>query len=668
MEVRKLAESVLFADSLDGKLRPAGELTDLRPETGLSIPALPQRPHGLALDDPRPREKFPALSRDGELRQRGLILHHFANHELLAIELMAVFLLRFPQAPAGLRRAVAATMGEEQEHLRLYRDRMEEFGVALGDVPVSRFFWDCLAGMGGPLEYLSGMSLTLEQANLDFSRHYIGRFADIGDEQTAALLQQVYEDEIGHVKLGAEWFEKLRLPSDLRTFWDRYRAELRAPLTPARAIGIGFDHEAREAAGLEPAFIESLQAFSHSKGRPPDLYLFNPSAELHLAGKRVVALPAPLAGLARDLETLPMFLAGSHDAVLVSRPPRAAFLAGLRSAGFALPEFLTAAQIDSQSRSFSSLKPWAWSPDSKARFSSVLSSQPELAPAEAEQRRFEKGWSAELARRWAEQHSADWLAPAETIGTVYTESEAGLEAMARLHASGAPLVIKAALGSAGRGMTRVLSEADLPIAAAWLSRTLARQGAVVIEPWLERVLDLSVQISIAADGAVRVDGVTRFETDRRGQYEGSLLGHPLRDLDEDLRMAVIGPGRGWRMFEHLEEAARFVGAALYRLGHQGPAGMDALVYRDPTGNFRLKPIVEVNPRYTMGHLALRLGGHMGSGWSGRFRIVTQALAAREGAESLAAYVAGLAETTLCLTDVQGAGHAVAVLECNESGG
>ena len=661
MEIRELAESVLFADSLEGKVRPAGELADLRPETSISIPALPQRPDGLALDDPRPREKFPGLRRDGDLRTRGLILHHFANHELLAIELMALFLLRFPQAPAGLRRAVAETMGEEQQHLRLYRDRMQEFGVALGDVPVSRFFWDCLAGMAGPLQYLSGMSLTLEQANLDFSRHYIGRFTDIGDEQTAALLQQVYEDEIGHVKLGAAWFEKLRLPADLRTFWERYRAELRAPLTPARAVGIGFDRKARQAAGLAPSFIEALQAFSHSKGRPPDLYLFNPSAELHLAGDRVVDVPGPLAGLARDLETLPMFFAGSDDAVLVSRPPRAAFLAGLRSAGFALPEFLTSAQIDSQARSFSSLKPWAWSPDSRARLSSVLSSQPELAPPHADSRRFEKNWSAELARLWAQQHSEDWLAPGETIGRVYTGCEAALEAMAQLHARGIPLVIKAALGSAGRGMTRVLSEDDLPLAGAWLARTLARQGAVVIEPWLERILDLSVQIAIAADGAVRVDGVTRFETDLRGQYLGTLLGNPLHGLDEDLRMAIIGPGRGWRMFEHLGEAARFVGSALYRLGHQGPAGMDALVYRDPVG-VRLKPIVEVNPRYTMGHLALRLGRHMGSGWSGRFRILTPALAAREGADSLAAYIEGLEETTLCLSDPEGAEHAVAVLE------
>ncbi|MDP6932841.1 MAG: DUF455 family protein, partial [Myxococcota bacterium] len=364
MEIRELAAGVFFADTLEGKLVVAGELTDSHPELGAEIPGLPARPDGLALDDPRPKAKFPGLTRETSLVQRGQVLHHFANHELLAIELMALFLLRFPRAPAGLRRAVARTIEEEQSHLVLYRDRMESFGVALGDVPVSRFFWDCLCGMTDPLEYLSGMSLTLEQANLDFSRHYIQRFTDIGDEQTAALLQRIHEDEIGHVKLGAMWFERLREPSDSRSLWDRYRAALPEPLSPARAIGIGFDRASREAAGLDSAFIESLQGFGYSKGRPADLYLFNPSAELHLAAGRVEAVPQALAGLARDLETLPMFLGGVDDVVLVSRPPRAAFLAGLRTAGFALPEFVTPGQLAHRSRSFRSLKPWAWSPDS----------------------------------------------------------------------------------------------------------------------------------------------------------------------------------------------------------------------------------------------------------------------------------------------------------------
>ena len=46
------------------------------------------------------------------------------------------------------------------------------------------------------------------------------------------------------------------------------------------------------------------------------------------------------------------------------------------------------------------------------------------------------------------------------------------------------------------------------------------------------------------------------------------------------------------------------------VGVDGPAGIDMIVYRNgrilDDGSLRLKPIVEINPRYTMGHVALRL--------------------------------------------------------------
>ncbi len=661
MEIRELAETVLFADRMDGKLISPEALSDQRPATSLNIPALPARPAGMGLDDQRPRERFPGLAPGIEPVRRGQVLHHFANHELLAIELMAVFLLRFPQAPAALRAAVAGTIGEEQQHLRLYQQRMNQFGVVLGDVPVSRFFWDCLAQMHRPLEYLAGMSLCLEQANLDFSSHYIRRFTEIGDPATAALLQQVYDDEIGHVKLGVRWFNELKPPLDTRSLWERYTAELRMPLTPARAVGIGFDRSARQAAGLQQDFIETLEVFSHSKGRSPDLYLFNPSAEIHLAKGRITQLPAALEGLARDLDTLPMFLGGRDDLVLVHSKPTAAFLAGLRQAGFELPRFVTAAQLE-PTAALRSLRPWAWSPDSKELLKPLLEQQPRLSRPAGPPRCFAKSWALELAQYWSCSHPADWLAGPDQLGRSCAELEPALLAVTKLRERGLEVVIKAPFGSAGRGMVRVLSDADLDPARAWIQRTLSQQGEVIVEPWLKRMLDLSAQISVEADGATRLLGITRFSTDRRGQYQGTLLGAHLDQLDPQLKRAVIGPGRGWRMFQHLERCAEFVGQQLYQAGHRGPAGIDALVYQDQQQNYLLKPIVEINPRYTMGHIALRIARSLGGRQQGRLRIISKAQANGQGAASLAEFAAQLPAGSICLTDPIGAEFAMAVLE------
>ena len=49
---------------------------------------------------------------------RAQALHFFANHELLAIELMALCLLKFPNAPIPFQKGLVHTITEEQEHLR----------------------------------------------------------------------------------------------------------------------------------------------------------------------------------------------------------------------------------------------------------------------------------------------------------------------------------------------------------------------------------------------------------------------------------------------------------------------------------------------------------------------------------------------------------------------
>jgi uncharacterized ferritin-like protein (DUF455 family) len=135
-------------------------------------------------------------------RERGRLLHFFANHELLATELMALVLLRFPDAPAAFRRGVFQTLKDEQLHTRLYLERMKECGIHFGELPVSGYFWRAVSSMESPIDYVAGLSLTFEQANLDFCRYFARAFQDVGDSVTASLLERIGRDEIGHVASG----------------------------------------------------------------------------------------------------------------------------------------------------------------------------------------------------------------------------------------------------------------------------------------------------------------------------------------------------------------------------------------------------------------------------------------------------------------------------------
>src|SRR5262249_34894022 len=68
----------------------------------------------------------------------------------------------------------------------------------------------------------------------------------------------------------------------------------------------------------------------------------------------------------------------------------------------------------------------------------------------------------------------------------------------------------------------------------------------------------------------------------------------------------------------------------------------AFVYRDAHGAMRLKPVVEINPRYTMGRVTVELMKQTCQGSCGLFRLVNRATALSEGFENFASYAKRLA--------------------------
>ena len=150
MEIRLFAERILFGTSWDDKLLALERYEDEAPGAGISTPTAPGRPEGLELGQRlgRPKLNFRDVRNFHSEKERGLVLHFFANHELLALELMALALLKFPDAPEKFRRGLVQTLKDEQEHVRLYQKRMAEVGVEFGEIPVfvwkmiQRGYWD----------------------------------------------------------------------------------------------------------------------------------------------------------------------------------------------------------------------------------------------------------------------------------------------------------------------------------------------------------------------------------------------------------------------------------------------------------------------------------------------------------------------------------------------
>jgi uncharacterized ferritin-like protein (DUF455 family) len=257
METRQYALDVVGTCRLAGKLRPPpADLTDEHPGPELR-PATPGRPPGLEIGrGGAGAARIPAAAGLRDPDQRRRILHGFANHELQAVELFAWALLAYPEAPAPFRRGLLDILVEEQGHVRLYLERLAEEGGRLEDHPLSGYFWGKVGRLAAPAHFVSAMSLTFESANLDHSREYAAAARAAGDERTAAVLERIHREEIGHVGFGWHWLNRFRKPG--QSMWEAYTAHLVWPLHPALARGRSFDRGAREAAGMEPAFLERL--------------------------------------------------------------------------------------------------------------------------------------------------------------------------------------------------------------------------------------------------------------------------------------------------------------------------------------------------------------------------------------------------------------------------
>lgn len=196
-----------------------------------------------------------------EREKAAVALHSFANHELLAIEVMAATLLKFPardEQQKRLQKGILQALKEEQLHFTLYRQRLNELGYEFGDFPLNSFFWQYFQKVETIEQYLSVMALTFEAANLDFATYYHGIFSSIEDFKTAEILNTVLEDEIKHVALGVRY---LNLWRGDKTLWEYYQSCLPYPMTPARSKGKVFFPEPRMKAKMDKDFIDAIASF-----------------------------------------------------------------------------------------------------------------------------------------------------------------------------------------------------------------------------------------------------------------------------------------------------------------------------------------------------------------------------------------------------------------------
>lgn len=168
-----------------------------------------------------------------------------------------------------------------------------------------------------------------------------------------------------------------------------------------------------------------------------------------------------------------------------------------------------------------------------------------------------------------------------------------------------PLVAKPAFGGAGSGFIALRSPEEINGSV----EKLVGQHGCTIEPWCERLHDISSSCSIGDDGMVSGLRHYRCFTNKRGAFYGVALDNETDPVIERYRDA-------------LESASILATGALVKAGYSGPVSYDSFVYRVATSSKeKLAAIIEINGRYIMSTIAHTLYSAIGRDRSCFFRFL-----------------------------------------------
>ncbi len=227
---------------------PAGDLPDQ--------PARPSRPKLVPPSQVSRR-------RLGSPEGRGALLHAVAHIELNAIDLAADMIARFALHPdiAETDRAEfisdwSSVCDDEARHFIMLADRLNALNLTYGDYAAHNGLWEAAQTTRDNFPARVAIApLVLEARGLDVTPGMITRLNNVGDHDSAAILEIIYTEEIGHVAIGAKWFKYLaaKQPKTPESYFhalvkNHFKGQVKSP----------FNDKARTLAGLSTAYYAPL--------------------------------------------------------------------------------------------------------------------------------------------------------------------------------------------------------------------------------------------------------------------------------------------------------------------------------------------------------------------------------------------------------------------------
>ena len=213
----------------------------------------PGRPAKPELVDPRKLSKRSVASEQGRIH----LLHAFAHIEFTAINIALDAVYRFRNMPQQYISDWLLVASEEAKHFLLLETSLRNRGSFYGDCAAHSGLWDMVCKTRDDvLHRMALVPRVMEARGLDVTPGMIERFQQVDDAEAVDILRIIYDDEIGHVRIGNHWYQffcEQRKLDPVITFQsliaEYLGGQLRGP----------FNWPARLEAGFEEAELEALE-------------------------------------------------------------------------------------------------------------------------------------------------------------------------------------------------------------------------------------------------------------------------------------------------------------------------------------------------------------------------------------------------------------------------
>lgn len=138
------------------------------------------------------------------------LMHDLASIELQAMELGLRTLCEFSEtAPVGFKEELLAVTLNESEHLEMCLMEIEKLGFKWGGWPVHLALWRATSSNDSLLDRILIVHRYLEGSGLDATDTFTRRLHLIDSPTVKLALNQISEEEIGHVDFGSRWYREI---------------------------------------------------------------------------------------------------------------------------------------------------------------------------------------------------------------------------------------------------------------------------------------------------------------------------------------------------------------------------------------------------------------------------------------------------------------------------